>query len=228
MPFELVHEAFLTPDRLDRVQAAHPGRRGRALRRAVRGDPRLRRARRQPARDVRDARSTTRSGSRARRLRPRRRVRRVVRRPHRRADAELVSDARDRSGDRPAPSDPRRASTTRPRIINGVFRVDVRPTRRFPSPLTLIPTYPDLPMEDVYPRVPHTDTRELYLRDGRRQPRRLLPVGHRPHVLGGHVASITDGCCENAIAWATERAAAGRGRGPGRARRRPSGGSASR
>ena len=51
------------------------------------------------------------------------------------------------------------------RIINGVFRVDVRPTRDFPSPLTLIPSYPDLPMEDVYPRVPHTDTRELYLRD---------------------------------------------------------------
>ena len=52
-----------------------------------------------------------------------------------------------------------------PRIINGVFRIDVRPTASFPSPLTLIPTYPDLPMEDVYPRVPHTDTRELYLRD---------------------------------------------------------------
>ncbi|MFH7813402.1 hypothetical protein ACH0C8_15945, partial [Acetobacter lovaniensis] len=51
------------------------------------------------------------------------------------------------------------------RIINGVFRVDVKPSRDFPSPLTLIPTYPDLPMEDVYPRVPHTDTRELYLRD---------------------------------------------------------------
>jgi len=52
-----------------------------------------------------------------------------------------------------------------PRIINGVFRVNVRPTASFPSPLTLIPTYPDLPMEDVYPRVPHTDARELYLRD---------------------------------------------------------------
>jgi hypothetical protein len=51
------------------------------------------------------------------------------------------------------------------RIINGVFRVDVKPTRDFPSPLTLIPSYPDLPMEDVYPRVPRTDTRELYLRD---------------------------------------------------------------
>ena len=52
-----------------------------------------------------------------------------------------------------------------PRIINGVFRLDVRPTTEFPSPLTLIPTYPDLPMEDVYPRVGHTSTRELYLRD---------------------------------------------------------------
>lgn len=52
-----------------------------------------------------------------------------------------------------------------PRTINGVFRIDVRPTRDFPSPVTLIPTYPDLPMEDVYPRVAHSDTRELYLRD---------------------------------------------------------------
>src|SRR6185295_3794788 len=52
-----------------------------------------------------------------------------------------------------------------PRIINGVFRVQVTPKRAFPSPLTLIPTYPDLPMEDVYPRVAHTDTREVYLRD---------------------------------------------------------------
>ena len=50
------------------------------------------------------------------------------------------------------------------RIINGVFRIVVRPSESFASPLTLIPTYPDLPMEDVYPRVPHTDTRELYLR----------------------------------------------------------------
>jgi hypothetical protein len=52
-----------------------------------------------------------------------------------------------------------------PRIINGVFRLQVTPTVAFPSPLTLIPTYPDLPMEDVYPRVARTDVRELYLRD---------------------------------------------------------------
>jgi hypothetical protein len=52
-----------------------------------------------------------------------------------------------------------------PRIINGVFRLQVKPRVAFPSPITLIPTYPDLPMEDVYPRVTKTDIRELYLRE---------------------------------------------------------------
>jgi putative glycosyl hydrolase-like family 6 (GHL6) protein len=52
-----------------------------------------------------------------------------------------------------------------PRIVHGVFRLDVKAARDFPSPVTLIPTYPDLPMEDVYPRTTHTGTRELYLRD---------------------------------------------------------------
>ena len=52
-----------------------------------------------------------------------------------------------------------------PRIINGVFRLDVKPAQAYASPLTLIPQYPDLPMEDVYPRVPHTDTPGVYLRE---------------------------------------------------------------
>lgn len=43
-----------------------------------------------------------------------------------------------------------------PRIINGTARVHTRRTRG-ESPLTLVPPYPDLPMEDVYPRVPRTD-----------------------------------------------------------------------
>jgi len=50
------------------------------------------------------------------------------------------------------------------RIINTVHQVKVRPDGSFPSPVTLIPTYPDLPMEDVYPRNPETEIRELYLR----------------------------------------------------------------
>jgi hypothetical protein len=51
------------------------------------------------------------------------------------------------------------------RIINTIHQVKVIPRITFPDPVTLIPTYPDLPMEDVYPRVPETDIRELYLRE---------------------------------------------------------------
>ena len=51
------------------------------------------------------------------------------------------------------------------RIINGVYRLGIQANREFPSPLTLIPSYPDLPMEHVYPREPETDIREIYLRE---------------------------------------------------------------
>lgn len=51
------------------------------------------------------------------------------------------------------------------RIINGNYRVKVKPTGSFPSPITLIPSFPDLPMEMVYERVTETDIRELYLRE---------------------------------------------------------------
>ncbi|MCP5116955.1 MAG: twin-arginine translocation signal domain-containing protein [bacterium] len=50
------------------------------------------------------------------------------------------------------------------RIVNGVKRVDVKATREFPNPpLTLVPSYPDLPMEEVYPRQLTTDIPEVYL-----------------------------------------------------------------
>jgi hypothetical protein len=52
-----------------------------------------------------------------------------------------------------------------PRIINGVSRLEVTPREKFAeTPFTLIPSYPDLPMEKVYPRTPRTDTSCLYLR----------------------------------------------------------------
>jgi hypothetical protein len=52
-----------------------------------------------------------------------------------------------------------------PRIINGVWRVVTKPATELASrPLTLIPSYPDLPMEKVYPRVPQTDSPEVYVR----------------------------------------------------------------
>jgi hypothetical protein len=52
------------------------------------------------------------------------------------------------------------------RIINGVYRLPVRENTSFPvKPLTFIPPYPDLPMEEVYPREEDRDKAELYLRD---------------------------------------------------------------
>ena len=54
-----------------------------------------------------------------------------------------------------------------PRIINGVTRLEVAPRAPFAeTPFTLIPSYPDLPMEKVYPRVPKTDISCLYLHSG--------------------------------------------------------------
>ena len=52
------------------------------------------------------------------------------------------------------------------RMVNAIYRVKAKPlSQSFPSPVTLVPTYPDLPMEDVYPRIEETDIRELYLND---------------------------------------------------------------
>jgi hypothetical protein len=52
------------------------------------------------------------------------------------------------------------------RIINGVARVQTRTSVLYPNPpLTLIPSYPDLPMEEVFPRVPKTDIPEVFVRE---------------------------------------------------------------
>lgn len=52
------------------------------------------------------------------------------------------------------------------RIINGVSRVHTRTTAAYPNqPITLIPSYPDLPMEEVYPRVARTDIPEVFARE---------------------------------------------------------------
>lgn len=52
------------------------------------------------------------------------------------------------------------------RIINGVHRVAANPLKRGEySPLTLVPSYPDLPMEEVFPRVPKTDIPEVFVQE---------------------------------------------------------------
>lgn len=51
-----------------------------------------------------------------------------------------------------------------PRIINGAQQVHVRPSSKPSySPLTQVPSYPDLPMEEVYPRTARTDIPGVYL-----------------------------------------------------------------
>jgi hypothetical protein len=52
------------------------------------------------------------------------------------------------------------------RIINGVSRVHTKTIGTYSNPpLTLIPSYPDLPMEEVFPRIPKTDIPEVYVRE---------------------------------------------------------------
>jgi hypothetical protein len=52
------------------------------------------------------------------------------------------------------------------RMINTIGYVQVKPTTQFERPpLTRVPSYPDLPMEDVYPREAKTDIAEVYLRE---------------------------------------------------------------
>jgi hypothetical protein len=52
------------------------------------------------------------------------------------------------------------------RIINGVSRVHTRTLGSYPDPpITLIPSYPDLPMEEVFPRVPKTDIPEVFVKE---------------------------------------------------------------
>jgi hypothetical protein len=53
-----------------------------------------------------------------------------------------------------------------PRIVNGVTRVKVKSaSANSYAPLTLVPSYPDLPMEEVYARVPKTEIPGVYTRE---------------------------------------------------------------
>jgi hypothetical protein len=101
-----------------------------------------------------------------------------------------------------------------PRIIHGVWRLDVRPRQPFPSPVTLIPAYPNLPMEDVYPRVPRTDTHEVYLREmGRGR------VAYFPWDIDRSFWELLQpdhgALLRNAVAWAANEEPPVRVTGPG-------------
>ena len=90
-----------------------------------------------------------------------------------------------------------------PRIIHGVHRVDVAPTARFAAPpLTLVPSYPDLPMEKVYPRVPRTDIAQAYLREVGRG--RVVYFPWDVDRTFWEILDVDHGTLmRNAVAWAT-------------------------
>jgi hypothetical protein len=53
-----------------------------------------------------------------------------------------------------------------PRVIHGAWQLEVKAKQAFPDPpVTLIPSYPDLPMEKVYVRQPRTDVPQVFLRE---------------------------------------------------------------
>jgi hypothetical protein len=51
------------------------------------------------------------------------------------------------------------------RIINGVYRVHVKPSGPTSSPLSVVPTYPDLPMEEVFERPVKVHDAGVFLRE---------------------------------------------------------------
>jgi hypothetical protein len=101
-----------------------------------------------------------------------------------------------------------------PRIVNGVSRLEVTPRAKFAeTPFTLIPSYPDLPMEKVYPRLPRTDISCLYLRQ---------PAGRVAYfpfdidrtfwevLCGDHLKIL-----RNTVVWANDEASMVEVEGPG-------------
>jgi hypothetical protein len=92
-----------------------------------------------------------------------------------------------------------------PRIIHGVWRVAVTPKERgTSSPLTLIPAYPDLPMEKVYPRIERTEVAQVFMREvGERGGR----VVYFPWDIDRTFWEILDTdhgtLLRNAVTWAT-------------------------
>ena len=123
-----------------------------------------------------------------------------------------------------------------PRIIHGAYRVDVTPKEKFPAPpLTLIPPYPDLPMEKVFPRQPRTDVPQVFLRDFGVEPRSAVNLTAPPAQIerattAGRVVyfpwdidrtfwevlGVDHGkLLANAVAWATNEPAPVSVTGPG-------------
>ncbi len=100
------------------------------------------------------------------------------------------------------------------RTINTIYRVKVKPEANLPSPVTLIPTYPDLPMEHVYPRIPETDIRELYLNDTGRSRIAYFP-GDTDRSFWQIMAADHGKLLANTVKWALNEDPVVEVKGPG-------------
>jgi hypothetical protein len=102
-----------------------------------------------------------------------------------------------------------------PRVINGVRWVATRPLAgNERQPLTLVPSYPDLPMESVYTLTPHTDQPAVYCRQVGRGRVVYFPMDLDRtfwEVLSGDHALLL----RNAVLWASPGAAVVRVEGKG-------------
>ena len=182
VPFEVVHEAFLTPDRLDPFKlliladaAALSEAQCAAIRAYV--DSRRQRAGNLCVVALRRARRQTRG------LRFVRVVRGVVRRKHRRTDAELVLEPGDGPGDGKAPSD---SGWSRRHTSNHQWRLPC-PGPAHAGLSVTADADSELPGPADGRRLsqdsPHRLARGLSARS-RPRPCRVLPLGYRSHVLG--------------------------------------------
>jgi hypothetical protein len=103
-----------------------------------------------------------------------------------------------------------------PRIIHGVWRVDAKAGTPFPSPpLTLIPPYPDLPMEKVYARQPKTDIPQVFLREPPGGGRVAYFPWDIDRTFWEILAPDHGKLLRNAVAWATNEEAPVSVTGPG-------------
>ncbi len=92
------------------------------------------------------------------------------------------------------------------RIINGANWVHTKPNAPMGlAPLTLVPSYPDLPMEQVWARVPHTDKPGVYVREVGRG--RVVYFPFDIDRTFWEVLSDDHGrLMKNAVAWANNEA----------------------
>ncbi|MGC9349851.1 MAG: alpha-amylase family protein [Anaerolineae bacterium] len=102
------------------------------------------------------------------------------------------------------------------RIVYGGYRVHVTPCDAMLSPpLTLVPPYPDLPMEEVYPRAPHTAIPGLICRHTAGGGRVIYAPWDLARIFWEVLSVDHAKVLANAVRWVTDEALPVEVKGPG-------------